>query len=135
MKVKSIRFILFVQITILFKAISRKNKFVFLGTSNERSPDSHNQIPSVNSTRNIEKTTQGIQEIVMEHNYAEFPSTSSANTFEDVQEQDSHEDQSQNKFENDGIIIKLKYINDDLKMVDGKLDELLGDFKKFVIFS
>ncbi|EFA13585.1 hypothetical protein TcasGA2_TC006890 [Tribolium castaneum] len=28
------------------------------------------------------------------------------------------------------ITIKLKYINDDLKLVDGKLQELLGDFKK-----
>lgn len=28
------------------------------------------------------------------------------------------------------IRIKLKYINDDLKLVDGKLEELLGDFKR-----
>lgn len=28
------------------------------------------------------------------------------------------------------ICIKLKYINDDLKLVDGKLEELLGDFKR-----
>nr|CAI5822235.1 unnamed protein product [Callosobruchus analis] len=32
--------------------------------------------------------------------------------------------------ENSGITIKLKYINDDLKLVDGRLDELLGDFKR-----
>lgn len=31
-----------------------------------------------------------------------------------------------------GITIKLKYINDDVKLVDGKLDEMLGDFKKYV---
>nr|CAH7726925.1 unnamed protein product [Callosobruchus chinensis] len=29
-----------------------------------------------------------------------------------------------------GITIKLKYINDDLKLVDGRLDEMLGDFKR-----
>ncbi|CAH1114242.1 unnamed protein product [Psylliodes chrysocephalus] len=29
-----------------------------------------------------------------------------------------------------GITIKLKYINDDLKLVEGKLNEPLGDFKK-----
>lgn len=28
------------------------------------------------------------------------------------------------------ITIKLKYINDDIKVVDGRLEELLGDFKK-----
>ncbi|CAH1997265.1 unnamed protein product [Acanthoscelides obtectus] len=29
-----------------------------------------------------------------------------------------------------GITIKLKYINDDLKLVDGRLDEMLGEFKR-----
>ncbi|CAG9859554.1 unnamed protein product [Phyllotreta striolata] len=29
-----------------------------------------------------------------------------------------------------GITVKLKFINDDLKLVDGKLNESLGDFKK-----
>lgn len=32
------------------------------------------------------------------------------------------------------ITIKLKYINDDLKLVDGKLEELLGDFKRSLMF-
>lgn len=30
----------------------------------------------------------------------------------------------------DNITIKLKYINDDIKVVDGRLEELLGDFKR-----
>lgn len=32
--------------------------------------------------------------------------------------------------EEDDIVIKLKYINDDLKLVNGKLQEPLGDFKR-----
>ncbi|VEN61482.1 unnamed protein product, partial [Callosobruchus maculatus] len=39
----------------------------------------------------------------------------------------SADNSEQNK---SGITIKLKYINDDLKLVDGRLDELLGDFKR-----
>lgn len=31
----------------------------------------------------------------------------------------------------DNITIKLKYINDDIKVVDGRLEELLGDFKRY----
>lgn len=30
----------------------------------------------------------------------------------------------------DSITIKLKYINDDIKAVDGRLEEPLGDFKR-----
>lgn len=32
------------------------------------------------------------------------------------------------------ISIKLKFINDDQKMVTGSLKELLGDFKRFLLF-
>lgn len=32
--------------------------------------------------------------------------------------------------ETDNITIKLKYINDDVRIVDGRLEELLGDFKR-----
>lgn len=33
-----------------------------------------------------------------------------------------------------GIRIKLKYLNDDLKIVDGQLNELLGEFKRYMEF-
>lgn len=77
--------------------------------------------------------TQGAgHEIVMEHNYAEYPSSSNMESFEDQEPQNETplNEQFHDNAENDGITIKLKYINDDLKLVDGKLDELLGDFKK-----
>lgn len=73
----------------------------------------------------------------MEHNYSKFPCTSNIETvIEDnnSKNEDASDDQTSDQVvdnENiEGITIKLKYINDDLKLVDGKLDELLGDFKK-----
>lgn len=39
------------------------------------------------------------------------------------------EDEAQNADDN-VIRVKLKYLNDDLKLVDGKLEELLGEFKR-----
>lgn len=74
---------------------------------------------------------RGEHQIVMEHNYAEYPSSSSEDCFENrnIQNEDQLKDDNKSN-ENDGITIKLKYINDDLKLVDGKLNELLGDFKR-----
>ncbi|KAG5868841.1 hypothetical protein JTB14_012778 [Gonioctena quinquepunctata] len=52
----------------------------------------------------------------------ELPQTSSS-TCRDTQNED-------NIGQNDGITIKLKYINDDLKIVDANLEESLDSFKK-----
>lgn len=88
-----------------------------------------------NSDLSFETTTESSSsqvdhQIVMEHNYAEYPSGSDSNS---VENKNTENDSLLNKCDNvEGhrIIIKLKYINDDLKLVEGKLDELLGDFKK-----
>lgn len=53
---------------------------------------------------------------VMEHNYAEAAQVPESTRTES------------------DITIKLKYINDDLKLVDGKLHEQLGDFKKYQLY-
>lgn len=74
---------------------------------------------------------QADHQIVMEHNYAEYPGSSNS---EHVDNKESEDETVTNNIQNTthivGIKIKLKYINDDLKVVDGKLDESLGDFKK-----
>ncbi|XP_063907175.1 transmembrane and ubiquitin-like domain-containing protein 1 isoform X3 [Zophobas morio] len=60
--------------------------------------------------------------VVMEHNYAEAASS--------AESREAASDASKAAKEETDIRIKLKYINDDLKLVDGKLKEQLGDFKK-----
>lgn len=65
----------------------------------------------------------------MEHNYAEQDATSTSSDCKNDRQPESREsDLSSN--DKSAITIKLKYINDDLKLVDGKLEEMLGDFKK-----
>lgn len=66
----------------------------------------------------------------MEHNYAEYPSSSDTNSFENKNTKNEPLLKDNEHVESDRIIIKLKYINDDLKLVEGQLEELLGDFKK-----
>lgn len=61
----------------------------------------------------VKERPQPPDEPVMEHNYAERPAESPPPS-----ESESN------------IRIKLKYLNDDLKLVDGRLEELLGDFKR-----
>lgn len=65
------------------------------------------------------------ERVVMEHNYAdqnngEFADTGEVNESKEPEVTDPA-----------AIRIKLKYINDDLKQVDGHLEELLGDFKRY----
>lgn len=92
-------------------------------------PESINVDQSYNcSTETL--TSQVAHEVVMEHNYAEYPSSSKDDC---VGNRDTHNETLLNKeqnVDNSGITIKLKYINDDLKLVEGKLNEQLGDFKK-----
>ena len=41
------------------------------------------------------------------------------------------EEEGEGENGDDNVIrVKLKYLNDDLKLVDGKLEELLGEFKR-----
>lgn len=102
----------------------------FSGTSQTETPiESQNNVTSTDKTltKNVSE-----REIVMEHNYAEYPSSSKDDLIEETntQNESSFDEQVQDNLENAGIRVKLKYINDDLKLVDGKLDEMLGDFKK-----
>lgn len=75
-------------------------------------------------------TEESADQVVMEHNYAEYPSSSETNSFENKNTKSDPLLKDDDNVESDRIIIKLKYINDDLKLVEGQLDELLGDFKK-----
>lgn len=99
----------------------------FAGVSQTESTSDLNNHQLDNSERN-NITEIADDEIVMEHNYAREPSCS--NIEENNGDDTPHVPQLVKCTENAGITIKLKYLNDDLKLVDGKLDELLGDFKK-----
>ncbi|KAJ8935973.1 hypothetical protein NQ314_012540 [Rhamnusium bicolor] len=86
------------------------------------------------SSSNVEDTIENIldstEHAVMEHNYAERNESTSnvqSNGTDEKSEVDKSEHISENK---SGITIKLKYINDDLKLVSGRLEERLGDFKR-----
>lgn len=61
----------------------------------------------------------------MEHNYAERETVKLPAK---EKHPESHEKES-------NIRIKLKYLNDDLKLVDGRLEEPLGDFKRYFCFN
>lgn len=89
---------------------------LLLGGSESQAADSSD------ATR-IEEVQEPNSLVLMEHNYAEHSRTS-----ED--EDQSRNPEVHNPNNPTGITVKLKYLNDDLKMVDGKLDEILGDFKK-----
>ncbi|KAJ8958345.1 hypothetical protein NQ318_017491 [Aromia moschata] len=84
-----------------------------------------------NST-NADDVPDSTDHIVMEHNYAERsgdPSTCSSSGTQQKSDERKGDHLSADKT---GITIKLKYINDDLKLVDGRLEENLGDFKRSV---
>lgn len=66
---------------------------------------------------------------VMEHNYAEQNTTSTSSGCRDEPAPEGSEGGLPSG-DKSAITIKLKYINDELKLVDGKLEEMLGDFKK-----
>lgn len=102
----------------------------FLGTSQTEVPSElGNSDLSYDSTTES-SSSQVDHQIVMEHNYAEYPSGSDNNSTENKNTENETLLNKHEVVEGDRIIIKLKYINDDLKMVEGNLDELLGDFKK-----
>lgn len=61
----------------------------------------------------------------MEHNYAERETVKLPAKENDPEPADKESN----------IRIKLKYLNDDLKLVDGRLEELLGDFKRYFVQS
>lgn len=60
----------------------------------------------------------------MEHNYAQLTSKESS------QNNISAPSTSNEDSETPHIKIKLKYINDDLKLVAGRLQESVGEFKR-----
>nr|UOA02783.1 transmembrane and ubiquitin-like domain-containing protein 1 [Monochamus saltuarius] len=83
--------------------------------------------PSQSQDR-IETILDSNEHTVMEHNYAEQDTSTSSNCRNEQNSESTERSlPSDNK---SGITIKLKYINDDLKLVDGRLEEMLGDFKK-----
>ncbi|XP_018571587.1 transmembrane and ubiquitin-like domain-containing protein 1 isoform X2 [Anoplophora glabripennis] len=95
---------------------------------NDESPGSETTDPSRNQDR-IETILDSSEHTVMEHNYAEQDTTSTS--LNDRNEQSSENNERSIPSDNKpAITIKLKYINDDLKLVDGRLEEMLGDFKK-----
>ncbi|RZC35145.1 transmembrane and ubiquitin-like domain-containing protein 1 [Asbolus verrucosus] len=77
------------------------------------------QLPqAIDETTEASTATYTSDPTIMEHNYAE-----AANA-------ENQDNQNKESRDSSDIRIKLKYINDDLKLVDGKLQEQLGDFKK-----
>lgn len=75
-----------------------------------------------------------INEPIMEHNYAEHEpmhcTSPNENILEELETTDAHSAQSSENGNNTNIRIKLKYLNDELKLVDGRLEEQLGEFKR-----
>ena len=75
-----------------------------------------------------------INDTIMEHNYAERDTVDvgvkkeDANKENELESKTCEADSIQNNDSN--IRIKLKYLNDDLKLVNGRLEEQLGDFKR-----
>ncbi|KAB0802919.1 hypothetical protein PPYR_05105 [Photinus pyralis] len=94
-----------------------------------RDPPSENTVD-----RDVNNSVETINDSIMEHNYAERDPISVNN--------DNEEKPSNSKFETEqcaaatnensdsNIRIKLKYLNDELKLVNGRLEEQLGDFKR-----
>jgi hypothetical protein len=75
-------------------------------------------------SENSTSTSYTTNPTIMEHNYAEASAPDVVHNLNpNAQDKETARDGT-------GITIKLKYINDDLKLVDGKLQEQLGDFKK-----
>lgn len=95
-------------------------------------PSKTHNVGSSNNLSTNPLSDQADNQIVMEHNYAEYPSSSKSASSESkgTESESVLNTEIENNANNVGITIKLKYINDELKLVEGKLDELLGDFKK-----
>lgn len=106
------------------------NPAIFLLEVSQTVPSKSHNVSSSENLPTNPVPDQDHNPIVMEHNYAEYPSSSNSTTSE-IKDTETESVLNQ-EIENTsvGITIKLKYINDDLKLVEGKLDELLGDFKK-----
>lgn len=66
---------------------------------------------------------QDSEQVLMEHNYADHTQTENTTDF-------ASSSSAPEPNEGTHITIKLKYINDHLRHVDGDLHELLGDFKR-----
>lgn len=107
--------------------VLRQRRLAFYGSwnsDNQSSSDSQIIDQSEDIPNRIEEIEGTSSDLVMEHNYAEHP----VNTTDNAEASDKSGTKSDsNKL---GITIKLKYLNDDLLSVDGRLNEMLGDFKK-----
>ncbi|KAF5273074.1 hypothetical protein FQR65_LT04816 [Abscondita terminalis] len=76
----------------------------------------------------IDDHIETLNDSIMEHNYAERDTLN----IDPIKSSNDTETCSGSKEENSdtNIRIKLKYLNDELKLVDGKLEEQLGEFKR-----
>lgn len=82
----------------------------------------------INSTLNYNENTTTTTETAAETSTINQEDTASRTDTTKTAEKDGTD--TTNTAEEDDIRIKLKYINDDLKLVNGKLQEPLGDFKR-----
>ncbi|KAJ8984860.1 hypothetical protein NQ317_002699 [Molorchus minor] len=108
----------------------RQRRLAFYDNFNNERQGNGRPVPSAppatsQASAGLQTDTENItDDTLMEHNYAERPSTTSASTSNVKNSQEAGDDSK------NGITIKLKYLNDDLKLVDGRLEENLGDFKR-----
>ncbi|KAK4882925.1 hypothetical protein RN001_006244 [Aquatica leii] len=85
--------------------------------------------PEESTNTEVDNHIETLNDSIMEHNYAErdaldIDSIKNNNDKEKCSNSQTEESTDTN------IRIKLKYLNDELKLVDGKLEEQLGDFKR-----
>lgn len=105
----------------IFTSLEDDHQTSTSSTSGEREEVSRETSSTYNELPNHE------QDVLMEHNYAEHNHVEVLNQSENKTKTDLKEADSGIQ---SGIKIKLKYINDDLREVDGNLGEPLGDFKR-----
>lgn len=85
-----------------------------------------NQSGSISQTPEIQGTSESV--IHGQESNSECSNESNVNEASNLQERAKSE--AKRDITKDNIRIRLKYLNDDQKLVEGRLQELLGDFKK-----
>lgn len=104
-------------------------KIIIGGTNANQATTSENSQPNNSASsipEGLSNEPRDVHEPIMEHNYAERE-TVRVNPSEN---HGSTSSKANNENSDSNIRIKLKYLNDELKLVDGRLEEQLGDFKR-----
>lgn len=82
---------------------------------------------TLDGTNSTEGSVESIESICSNNSTVETNTDTDNETYRVEEKQN---DTKNSPPEQSCITIKLKYINDDLKLVSGKLEELLGDFRR-----